>query len=94
MLLKKYEHFYYLTYTSQTNARQSIVAILHTSDKTMLKCIGNRLRAKSKKGPISNSFSTHLVEKFQRYREFGLPIRVHSKVDARSESGAGFLHAN
>ena len=92
MLLKKYEHFYCLTYTSHTNARQSIVAILHTSGKTVLKCIGSRLRAKSKKGPISNSFSTHLVEKFQRYREFGLPIRVHLKVDARSESGADFFY--
>ena len=49
------------------------------------------LRASSKKGPISNSFSTHLVEKFQRYRELMLPIRVHLRVDARSESGADFF---
>ena len=51
----------------------------------------HRLRPSSKKGPISNSFSTHLVEKFQRYRELGWPIRVHLRVDARSESGAVFL---
>ena len=51
----------------------------------------HRLRASSKKGPISNSFSTHLVEKFQRYRELGLPIRVHLRMDARSESGADFF---
>ena len=53
-----------------------------------------RLRASSKKGPISTSFSTHLVEKFQRYRELGLPIRVHLRVDARSESGADFCLRN
>ena len=50
-----------------------------------------RLRASSKKGPISNSFSTHLIEKFQRYSELGLPIRVHLRVDARSEIGADFF---
>ena len=55
----------------------------------------NRLRPSSEKGPISNSFSTYLVEKFQRYRKLGWPIRVHLRVDARSESGADFfLHAN
>ena len=53
------------------------------------------LRASSKKSFIFNSFSTHLVEKFQRHRELMLPIRVHLRVDARSESGADFfLHAN
>ena len=51
-----------------------------------------RLRASSNKGPISNSFSTHLVEQFQRYRELGLPIRVHLRVDARSESGADLFY--
>ena len=30
-----------------------------------------RLRASSKKSPISNSFSIHLVENFQGYRELG-----------------------
>ena len=43
MLLKNYEHFYLLTYTSQTNALQSIVAVLpHTSGKAMLKYIGKQ----------------------------------------------------
>ena len=52
----------------------------------------SRLRPSSEKGPISNSFSTHLVEKFQRYSELGWPIRVHLRVDARSESGADFFY--
>ena len=34
--------FALITYTSQTNARQSIVAVMHTSGKTMLKCIGKQ----------------------------------------------------
>ena len=50
-----------------------------------------RLRASSKKGPISYSFLTLMVEKFQRYSELGLPIRVHLRMDARSESGADFF---
>ena len=50
------------------------------------------LRASSKKSPIFNSFSTHLVEIFQRYTELGLPIRVHLRVDARSESGADLFY--
>ena len=51
-----------------------------------------RLRASSKKSPISNSFSIHLVEKFQGYWELGYPIRVHLRVDARSESGADLFY--
>ena len=42
MLLKSYENSNLLTYTSQTIARQSIVTVLHTSGKTMLKCKGKQ----------------------------------------------------
>ena len=51
-----------------------------------------RLRASSKKSPISNLFSIYLVEKIQWNRELGKPIRVHLRVDVRSESGADYFY--